>query len=1193
MNCESGHECGCGGCGPGTGDCCGGVQRLTPRRIYNRPGLTTLDYRVGTYAGFYASMQARLATMEVDGIAADGQTPLRLRPLAGLTTRDKDDLSLGLLDAWASVGDVLSFYQERIANEGYLGTATERRSVLELANLVGYRLRPGVAASAYLAYSVDDNQADPVSVPAGARSQSIPGPDEQPQFFETSEELIARREWNDLRARRLMPQAIDRYTVMLLDELHVSGVNSGLRPGDKLLYIFSEDGSDAAVRTVDGVDTRFEDSRSLVRLKPPAAAVRAFAGLLLDFTDKLAALPATTPRMELLARCRRVLAALRLNAQTWVPEISVIVRGQSDAEVEKLLRELDMEIVKVLQSDSSGNRLIPLTPQLRACVLLLLDFMREASALPPSTGGRGSVLARSDEILAAVRQGTQTAPQHWASEISDIEGDDLAQDVQELLSELEDGIAKVLQSGVGMPATSPEAFVAALLVERKPQPRNSLSLRRSLAESFGTPQLQQAFTLKSAGNGSTPPRGFSEYADAGTQLLLNFAPLLREGYYAAWSGATLNDKPPPLRNVYALRARMALFGATAGKLARYYDGTEKIEDPNADPDTDTDDVPKAKPLPAGTLKPQDQWGEWRYAGDERGDNAFLEHANDNLAVDGYVLMRAGGDCRVLRITALATAPRTAYGLSGPSTRLELSTPDGQDWRRVTNDQGVMDTIEALRITQFYLQSEALPLAQRPISEDVSGREIQLDGLYKELRSGRWAVVSGERSDIAEVAGVRTAELMMITAVRHGYDPALPGDTAHTTLSFKTALAYRYRRASVAVHGNVVQATHGATVEEVLGSGDGAQPLQSFALKQPPVTYVAAPTAAGAASTLQVRVNEVTWHEANALSELAPASRGFVSHTDDAGTVTLTFGDGVNGQRLPSGVQNIKARYRSGIGAAGNVRAGQISQLQTRPQGIKGVVNPLRASGGAGRESRDLARENAPLSVLALERLVSVSDYADFSRRFAGIAKATAVQASDGTRQLVFLSIAGVDDAPIDKDSDLYRNLLLALRRHGDPDQPVRVESRELVALVLSANIQLLPDYHWEPVASAVRAQLLDQFGFQRRRLGQPALRCEIVAVIQAVAGVAYVDVDAFGGVASMGTRKDRGGPRELPTQADIAGDVLDIALPGAGLAYKRGARRGDVPAFPGGRDRHGRLRPAQLAIFLPGVPDTITLNQRS
>ncbi|MCQ4164900.1 putative baseplate assembly protein [Tahibacter harae] len=1092
MTCESGHDCTCGGCAPGACDCCGGVQRLTPRPVHNRPGLGALDYRVGTHAGFYASMQARLATMEVDGLAADGQTPLRLRPLGGLTTRAADDFSLGLLDAWASVGDVLSFYQERIANEGYLGTATERRSVLELARLVGYRLRPGVAASAYLAYTVDDNQADPVSVPAGARSQSIPGPDEQPQFFETSEELVARREWNDLRARRLMPQYIDGYTVMLLDELHLSGVNSGLRPGDKLLYIFSEDGSDAAVRTVDGVDTQFEDSRSLVRLKPLAA-------------------------------------------------------------------------------------------KLRACLVLLLEFIAKVTALLAATGGRSGVLARSEEILAAVRLGTQMAPQHWAPNIGDGEGEDPAPEIQKLLTELETGIAAVLQGGSrSVPATSPEAFVGALLVERKTQPRNSLSLRRSLAESFATPQAQQTLKLMAAGNGDTS-RGFSEYADPGTQLLLNFAPLLREGYYAAWSGATLNERPPPLRNVYALRARMALFGATAGKLARYYDGTEKAPDADAD----------AKAFPAGTLKPQDEWGEWRYAGDERGDNAFLEHANDNLAVDGYVLLHTGGDCRVLRITALATAPRTAYGLSGPSTRLDLSTPDGQDWRRVSNGQGEPDTIEALRTTQFYLQSEALPLAQRPIADDVAGREIQLDGLYKELRSGRWVVVSGERTDIAEVAGVRTAELMMITAVRHGYDPNLPGDTAHTTLSFKTGLAYRYRRASVAVHGNVVQATHGATVEEVLGSGDGAQALQRFTLKQPPLTFVAAPTAAGAASTLQVRVNEVTWHEADSLSELAAAARSFVCDTDDAGAVTLTFGDGVNGQRLPSGVQNLKARYRSGIGAAGNVRAGQISQLQTRPQGIKGVVNPLRASGGGGRESRDLARENAPLSVLALERLVSVSDYADFSRRFAGIAKASAVQASDGARQLVHVSIAGVDDAPIDNDSDLYRNLLLALQRHGDPDQPVRVEMRELIALVLSANVQLLPDYHWEPVAGAVRAQLLDQFGFQRRRLGQPALRCEIVAAIQAVPGVAYVDVDAFGGVASRGTLKDRGGPRELPTQAAIAREIIDIAQPGAGAAHKHAAGRGDVPAFAGGRDRHGRLRPAQLAIFLPGVPDTITLNQRS
>ena len=104
-----------------------------------------------------------------------------------------------MLDAWATVADVLTFYQERIANEGYLRTATERRSVLELARLVGYRLRPGVAASAFLAFSWIK------VVPSrsrGARApQSIPGPGELPQSFETSEPLAARVEWNEIKPR--------------------------------------------------------------------------------------------------------------------------------------------------------------------------------------------------------------------------------------------------------------------------------------------------------------------------------------------------------------------------------------------------------------------------------------------------------------------------------------------------------------------------------------------------------------------------------------------------------------------------------------------------------------------------------------------------------------------------------------------------------------------------------------------------------------------------------------------------------------------------------------------------------------------------------------------------------------------------------------------------------------------------------
>jgi hypothetical protein len=69
------------------------------------------------------------------------------QPLSALTTRDLDDPAIAMLDAWAVALDVLSFYQERIANEGYLRTSTERRSIVELARAIGYELRPGLAAS--------------------------------------------------------------------------------------------------------------------------------------------------------------------------------------------------------------------------------------------------------------------------------------------------------------------------------------------------------------------------------------------------------------------------------------------------------------------------------------------------------------------------------------------------------------------------------------------------------------------------------------------------------------------------------------------------------------------------------------------------------------------------------------------------------------------------------------------------------------------------------------------------------------------------------------------------------------------------------------------------------------------------------------------------------------------------------------
>ena len=78
--------------------------------------------------------------------------------------------------------------------------------MLELARLVGYRPRPGVAASVYLAYTIDDKYKEEAIIPAGQPGPEHTGPGESAQSFETSEELRARAMWNNLRPRVNQPQ---------------------------------------------------------------------------------------------------------------------------------------------------------------------------------------------------------------------------------------------------------------------------------------------------------------------------------------------------------------------------------------------------------------------------------------------------------------------------------------------------------------------------------------------------------------------------------------------------------------------------------------------------------------------------------------------------------------------------------------------------------------------------------------------------------------------------------------------------------------------------------------------------------------------------------------------------------------------------------------------------------------------------
>lgn len=927
--------------------CCEGVERRTPASTVSRPGLSALHYRVGTHADFLATMLAQLSSPE-------------LPALRRLSTRDRRDFSIALLDAWAAAADVLTFYTERIANEGYLRTATERRSILELARLIDYQVRPGVAASVYLAYGLE--QGHEVVIPAGSPAQSVPGPGERAQTFETTEPVRARDTWSQMKVRTSRRQSLGDLAGGS-STLWLAGTDTGLAPGSQLLVVIG-------------------------------------------------------------------------------PEL-------------KLLRR-----VTAVAPDDQAKR---------------TKVTVDALPVPP---------ARDTEKVE---------------------------------------MTKLLQSLAKPPGRSPAS---------------AARLGRRLDKTF-------------AANG-----------DGNLKLLGGLRPTLASTLYPALANANATD-PLDVR-VFAFRVEAPLFGHNTG-----------LEPAYEPPTIGGGEFPSVNPKKGQPLPPS-QWTDWPLAADEAAHVLFLDNAYPGVLARTTVVVRTPDEAGLIcEATGVRTISRNAYSIPGKTTRIELD----RQWR----DTSVVPphTLGHLRRTTVYAQPQELALAEEPIPGPLCGDALELDDLHDGLEPGRWLVVAGERADIAGVTGVPAAELVMISEVvqdvarvsasgKDGGSEKVPlhGDRRHTFLRLADAgLAYCYRLDTVRVYGNIVLATHGETRHQVLGSGDGSKSMPRFVLQQPPLTHVSAPTPSGIESTLVVRVDDLRWHQVRSLADLKPKDRGFVTLTDDAATTTVVFGTGERGARLPSGAENVRAVFRSGIGRSGNVRAGQISVLTAKPLGVKEVVNPLPATGGADPESRDQARENAPLAVKALDRLVSVQDYADFARMFAGVGKASASRLSDGRRQFVLVTVAGAGDIPIAEDSDLLRNLDAALRRFGDPSLPVEVKVREVLALVVVASLRLHPDHEWESVEPKLRAALLDAFGFDRRSLAQDVTSSEVLQVMHRVRGVASVDLDLLDAV--------RGG---------ATATELDTLTDPANPDHLRLLHR--VPAAPA---RARPTRPAELAVLLPGVPEMLIL----
>jgi hypothetical protein len=1212
--------------------CCAGIEVVTPQSEENRPGLPALVYRAGTYATFLESMMARISSVYLDVPASDGGANVqRIFPLnglvlnndgktftrvgPGLSTRELSDPSIALLDAWATVADVLTFYEERIANEGYLRTATESRSVLELARLVGYRLRSGVSASVYLAFTVAAGFNG--IIPAGTRAQSIPAVGQTPQPFETSDDMSARDVWNDLGVRLTRPQmitlasnpsgqtvTIDQGTdATTRDTLYFAGISTNLNVGDALLIVSGDGDGQQCLRIVESVSAQTDQNRTEVTLQEPPPQLQRPAS--------------STPAQEAVATLQSALSPFISDAT------DIFSGGDLASEVATILQTLITNAQALVAtgdtfaSDVAGQ-LLPVIPQIQQI-----------------------------HDIAAQRSFTRLEP--WISDI---------------LSSLTSLVEQIpgLDHRDGLATATIPAINDAVAERVPPGLSNLFAIRDKLALA---PSVQPANTFRLP---RSVQQVFAPESDTAPRLLATFKPKIASTLYKAWGA--IQTPAAPIQ-VFAMRVKAAPFGNNAPLQVVITGGT--LQPPTEWQIATTDLNGSGSSLYLDSVYNKIVPNSWVVV--NRADLGTMFYAQStavqqisradygmsakttsfSLNTPWLTDLPASYDLGILRGTTVYAQPEELDLAEEPLDRdVELNTieldglydglesgrwiivsgdrTDISDSTGATNATGVIgnELVMISQVTQGPGKQSCVPLtidavpfanvysvvgpnsagdllvvgAPNPgistflgaFPRNDPGGNLQIcnpmqlaPGLYVnaylptklEIQNGDFSAFFESIPDpqpgnppfpgvIPPTRFDPTANDYPVFAWRIA-SLASGNDTLHTTLVLANVLAYTYDSSTVTIYGNVAKATHGQTQGEVLGDGDASQALQQFPLSQSPLTYLPAPTPSGAQSTLVVTVNEVEWQEADNLFELGPSDREYITQTDDSLITTVITGDGTHGLRVPTGTANVKAVYRSGTGQVGNVDALQISQLATQPLGVQSVINPLASAGGADGDTRDQARRNVPIGLIALDRLVSVQDYADFARGFAGIGKANSVRLTNGRKLLVHITIAGKDDIPIDPTTDLYQALVQALSLAGDHNQPVQIDLRQLKVLVISAGVKIQSDYTWESVAANLRTALLCLYSFDNRDLGQTAFLSETVSVMQAVAGVQYVNMQIFDSVS------------ESVTAAQLASLASSLQLNSfvqANLAHV-------CPAAT----TTGGIAPAQLVILTPDIPDTLILTE--
>jgi hypothetical protein len=903
--------------------CCDGLTQETPQAITNRPALSAITYRTGTYSTFLGSMLAALSDPDLPALSA-------------LRTRDSSDFTIALLDAWAISLDIVTFYQERLANEAFLRTAIDQRSVFELARLIGYVPSPGVAASAVLAFTLATAPGSPdnVTIPAGTRVQSIPGPGQTPQVFETSSDFTAVIALNTLPAQTHLPWVLSPGETTTW----IAGSANNINVGDALLFIATS--SSGAPVATGPADLRFV---SRVHIDPSSGNTQVWwnAGI----TN--AAPTATGSAAIYIFRKKAALFGATAINPFLLPDATLAnIPGNPNPSVSKSVSPA--KVTAFAESSTTD--------------LLSTDLTR--------------AIDRTSVVLSK--------PVDW---IFIYDGNNVV---------------------------SLDAAIPGLSGGQPDQPQWLVLTNAGGAALFSVGAVTE-----------TNPNRYALTAKTSQLTLSSFVPL------SGSPGSSLDDA---LKN----------FVVNGTRSTTAYVSSDLL-------------MPATLPITNWT-----------------GPITFK-------LVSGMIVPVQGGSVAV--VGGQSIAGHQPIGISGKRVRLQVSTGNLAIFAPASSS-GVLPVAD----NQIFLVNAFPP------DTDSTGLLVWSVSTLSGVSGILFLAATNLQLLPSDKADPLASEAALVDVV------TVDGDI--TTLSLHTALTGIYDAATVTVNANAAESTHGETVQELLGNGDGTNNALEFTLKQSPLTYVTAATGNGTQSTLQIWVNDLQWHEVANLLTANPSDRVFTSRVSPALSRMVQFGNGSNGARTPTGQMNIRAVYRKGIGSAGMVVANQLSQALDRPQGLKTVTNPSPASGAADPATATDARQSAPLPTLTIGRIVSLEDYQNFALNFAGIAKALATWTWFGVRRGVFLTVAGANGAALKDDDPVILKLVAAIQSGGNPFIPLKVVSYVPVLFQIGASVKIdAYTYDSDQVLAQIWSNLQTAFAFTQRRLAQNVVAGEIVEIIQNTPGV--------------------------------------------------------------------------------------------